>query len=221
MIAAAALEHAEDVRRAATFSHAAAGRAVGRMPCFCHVRVGRRRAFEDRGLAVARVGLAEDVVLERQDAVVVRGAAPEHRRRRHQAALGRLDDRQVAGAAGLARDALVARVDEAHELRALAVQQRVGALGIRARRDSSSSPGSAAARARLSRAAAYGLRLLASPPPAHATFASPPWQSVQPSITAGLACMRRLVGRRVAGAGSRRSSPRPLPPSAAPAPAAR
>ena len=35
---------------------------------------------------------------------------------------------QVAGAAGLARDAVVAGIDEADELRALAVEQRVAAL---------------------------------------------------------------------------------------------
>ncbi len=47
------------------------------------------------------------------------------RRRRHQAALGRLDDGEMAGAAGLARDAVIGRIDEADELRRLAVEQRV------------------------------------------------------------------------------------------------
>ena len=55
-------------------------------------------------------------MLERQDAVVVGARRPEMRARRHQAALGRLDDAEMAGAARLARDAIVARILEADEL---------------------------------------------------------------------------------------------------------
>jgi hypothetical protein len=88
----------------------------------------RRLRVDDRGrLAVMRIGFADDRVLERQDAVVVGAGRPEHRGRRHQAALGRGDDRHMASAARLARDAVVARVEEADELGRFLVEQRVGA----------------------------------------------------------------------------------------------
>ena len=80
------------------------------------------------------VGLAENVVLEVEDAVVVGRAAPEHDAGRHQAALRRLDDVTVAGAAGLARHAIVAGIHEADEFRRFAVEQRIGALRVGARR---------------------------------------------------------------------------------------
>ncbi len=86
------------------------------------------------GFAVSRITLAEDVVLERQDAVVVRRTAPQHRTRCHQAADVGIDDRLVARAAGLACDTVIRRVDESNELRALAVQQRIGLLRVCARR---------------------------------------------------------------------------------------
>ena len=73
------------------------------MPCRRReLRVGRR-ADDRRGFARRRITLAEDVVLERQDAVVVRRTAPEHRAGRHHAANVGVDDRLVTGAAGLAR----------------------------------------------------------------------------------------------------------------------
>jgi len=86
--------------------------------------------LQRRRLAVVRVGLAEDVVLERQDAVVVRGAAEEHRPGRHQRPLGPFDQLDVAGAAGLPRDAVVRRIDEADVGGAFLVQQRVTLLRI-------------------------------------------------------------------------------------------
>src|SRR5262249_54263086 len=85
-------------------------------------------------LALARVALADDVVLERQNAVVVGAAAPQHRAGRHDAALGGLDDRQVTGAARLAGDPIVARIDEADEFRRFLVEQGVAALRVGARR---------------------------------------------------------------------------------------
>ena len=104
------------------------------MPFLRHER-RRRHRIHDRGrFAPVGVRLAEDVALERQDPVVVGRAAPQHRGGRHQAALGCLDDPQVAGAAGLARDAIVARVDEADVLGRFAVEQRVAVGRIGARR---------------------------------------------------------------------------------------
>src|SRR3546814_14347651 len=76
----------------------------------------RGRRQNARRIAFARIGFAEDRLFERDDAVVIGGARPEHRRRRHLRSLGRLDDLQMARAARLARDAIVARIDEADAL---------------------------------------------------------------------------------------------------------
>ena len=92
--------------------------------------IARRRRDHAGWLALRRIGFAEDVAFERRDAVIVGGAAPQHRARRHQRAFGRLDDLHVAGAAALARNAIVGRVDEAHIFGRLLVEQRVAALGI-------------------------------------------------------------------------------------------
>jgi hypothetical protein len=73
-----------------------------------HVRRHRRDPGLEQAGSPRGVGLAEDVALERQDAVVVGRAAPQHRAGGHQAALAGLHDRQVAGAAGFACDAQVA-----------------------------------------------------------------------------------------------------------------
>src|SRR3546814_3042657 len=90
-----------------------------------------RRGRQDTGrLAGPRIGLAKDIGLIGNDAVVIGAAAPEHRRGRHQRSLGRLDDLEVAGAARLARDAIVARVDEADIFGRLLVEQRIAALRI-------------------------------------------------------------------------------------------
>src|SRR5262249_4490311 len=72
----------------------------------------------------------ENAALEGQDAVVIRRAVPQHGARRHDAAPRSMDDLQVAGAAGFLGHAIVARIDEADELRALAIEQRVRALGV-------------------------------------------------------------------------------------------
>ena len=77
-----------------------------------------------------RIGLAQHVVFERQDAVVVRAAAEQHGPRRHQRAFRLLDQFHVAGTARLARHAVVRRIDEADVLRRFLVQQRVAGLGI-------------------------------------------------------------------------------------------
>ncbi len=128
---AAALEHAKHVGRRNRLPgrqrHQARENAhVG------HGRVDGCRVADRRRLAIGRVRLAEDIALERQDAVVVRSPAPEHRAGRHQAALAGLDDLQVAGAASESRHAIVARVDEAHVLGPLTVEQRVAALRVAA-----------------------------------------------------------------------------------------
>ena len=95
-----------------------------------HVAVRRNRIVQPQRLAVAAVGLAQQIALVGQDAIVVSGAAPEHRAGGHQAALGGFDDRQVAGAAGFAGHPVVAGVHEADESRAFAVQQGVAGDGV-------------------------------------------------------------------------------------------
>ena len=126
--APASLEHAEDVCRRDGLPRR--HRRERRQDALLrHERVGDDGVHDRGAAAIGRIGFAEDVALVGQDAVVVRRAAPEHRRGRHEAALARLDDREVAGAARLARHPQVSRVDEPHELRALAVEQRIGALG--------------------------------------------------------------------------------------------
>ena len=131
--APAALEHAEDVRRRNRLPRGQRGERW-QDALRGEEGVGLHRIHDRSRQSVVRVRLAEDVALVREDAVVVRGAAPEHRGGRHEASLGGLDDREVAGAARLARRAKVARIHEAHELGALAVEQRIGALGRGARR---------------------------------------------------------------------------------------
>ena len=133
-IAPAALEHAEDVagrddvpgRQGIELGqHAAGALLVGQL-------AGRT---DQGGLAAARIGLADNVILEGQDAVIIGRAAPEHGAGRHERALGCLDDFDMAGAAALADNAIVAGVGEADEFRRLDVQQRVAARRIGARRE--------------------------------------------------------------------------------------
>ena len=122
--ATAALEHTEDVARRNCFprrqriqlrQHALACKPIIRLD----------RIHDGGGLAGPRIGLAEHAVLERQYAVVVRRAVPQHCAGRHQAALRGLNHRQVAGPAGLARDPVVGRIDKPHERRIFTIQQRV------------------------------------------------------------------------------------------------
>ena len=100
-----------------------------------HERRGRNGIDQRRRLSLGGIRFADDVALERQDPVVVGSPAPKHGRGRHHASLGRLNDGQVARAAGVARHAIVPGIDEAHEFRRLAIEQGVGALGSRARRE--------------------------------------------------------------------------------------
>ena len=114
-------------------------RAVVRHDGFLSSAPARRRACRPRrGCSACTAGCR-----------CCRPRRPRHRAGRHEAALGRLDRSQVARAAGLARDAVVGRVHEADELGALAVEQRVRALGIGARRVVPGSRDTAAARARV------------------------------------------------------------------------
>ena len=125
---------------AAAFEHPKHVGGRHRLPCgqWCqavqnahraHLRIGCYRVLDECRFTRCGVGLTEDVALERQDAIVVGRAAPQHGTGGHQAAFGRLHDGQMASAAGFTRHAQVARVDEADELRAFAVQ-----LGVTARR---------------------------------------------------------------------------------------
>ncbi len=101
-IAPAAFEHAEDVawrndvparqrieRRKRATRRLLVGQLAGRP-------AGRPGADELGGLARRRIGLAEHVVLERHDAVIVGGPAPQHRTRCHERTLCRLDHLHVA-----------------------------------------------------------------------------------------------------------------------------
>ena len=130
---AAALEHPEHVARRHRLPRRQRCQAVqnAHRP---HVAVCRHRVLDGRRLAAFGVGLAQDVALVRQDSVVVRSTAPQHGTGGHQAAFGGLYHRQMAGTTRLARDPQVARVDEADELRALAIELGVAARRIRRRR---------------------------------------------------------------------------------------
>ena len=99
-VAAAVLEDAKNIaglyalpgRQGIQFGdHAMLLRDVGIQARSCHLRRD----------AIRRVALAEDVILERQYAVVVSRAAPEHHAGRHHAADVGIDDLLVTGAAGL------------------------------------------------------------------------------------------------------------------------
>src|SRR6185295_12767411 len=82
------------------------------------------------GPAVGAVALADDRVLARQHAVVVRRGLVEEGAVGHQALRHRAHLLRVAGPARDRRRAQVARVDEAHEVEALIEQRRVAALGV-------------------------------------------------------------------------------------------
>ena len=128
-VAAAALEHPEDVARRDHLP-GRQRRERGQDATVAH-RVGRRRRAQQlRGHPVAGIGFADIVVLERQDAVVVGRAAPEHGAGRHQAALGGDDKFQVAGTACLPHHPVVARVDEPDVFRGLLVEQREAVLRV-------------------------------------------------------------------------------------------
>ena len=74
---------------------------------FCSDRRVYWRADDDGGLAVSGIALAKNVILERQDAIVVRGTTPQHRAGGHHAADIGVYNWLVARATGLFRDAVV------------------------------------------------------------------------------------------------------------------
>ena len=134
--AAAPLEHPEDVGRR---RHLPGGEGRERRQVAPRRLLGRHRTDrlagaprrEDfRRLAGPGVGLAQDVVLVGQDAVVVAGASEQHGVGGHDRALAGVHHVQVAGPAGVACRAVVRRVLEPDELGALLVQQGVGLLGV-------------------------------------------------------------------------------------------
>src|SRR5690606_30965016 len=113
-VAPAALEHAEHVGRGRHLpgrQRVELGERAARL--LRPADRARRIAGADdlRWLALTRIGFADHVVFERDDAIVVGRAAEKHRAGRHQRALAGLDRIHVARAAGFARDAVVARVD--------------------------------------------------------------------------------------------------------------
>ena len=131
--APAALEYAEDIAGNCRLPR---GQRIQfpKNAFFRHERIDRNRIDDGRALALRRVGLAQYIALERQDSVVVRGTSPQHHAGRHHAAFGGLDGRQVACTARFARDTIVAGVHKADELGRFAIEQRVAARRIRARR---------------------------------------------------------------------------------------
>ena len=128
-VAPAALEHPEDVPRRDDLP---GGKRVKltQDPALRHPLIRLDRGDDSCRHAIACIGLAEDIVLERQDAVVIGRPAPEHRSGRHDAGLRRIDDGLVAGAAGLIDHPVVAGIDEADEFRAFLVEKRIGSRGI-------------------------------------------------------------------------------------------
>ena len=132
-IAPAALEHAKHIARR---DHVPCRHRIKRRHrAAIFLRVGdgtggNAGAFDLRGLAIARVGFAEDVAFERQDAIVVRGSTPQHRAGGHDRPFGRLDRLDVAGTAGFACHAVIAGIDEADEDRVFLVEQRVAAFRV-------------------------------------------------------------------------------------------
>ncbi len=129
---AAPLEHAQDVARLRDLP--ARQRTERREDALRPRLVVGRRGIRagHRRKPVARVELAERHVLERVRAVVVQRRAPQHRPVPHHGRRDVADLLRVAllGPAGLAGDPQVARVHEAHELRALALPARGGDLGV-------------------------------------------------------------------------------------------
>ena len=132
--ASAALEHAEHIARR---DHVPGGERIHLGEHAARDLIVRQLAPRPRArrgdlgrIAVAGIGLAEQVVLVGQDPVIVARPAPQHRAGRHDRAFRRLDRLDVAGSAGLARDAVVRGVHELDELGAFLVEQRVGPLGI-------------------------------------------------------------------------------------------
>ena len=132
-VATAALENAEHISRSNGFPRGQrqqlrqhAERFLG---CF---RIWQRRTQNRRWPAIARIGLAKNVVLEGQNAVVVRRTAKQHRAGRHDAAFCRLNDRHVTGATTLFNNAVIRRINETHKLRCFTIQQRVTHLRIAA-----------------------------------------------------------------------------------------
>src|SRR5205807_4960363 len=65
-----------------------------------------------RGPAIGRIRFAHYAMLEWQNPIVIGACRPEHRGRRHQAAFGCRDDWQVAGAAGIPGNTIVAGIEK-------------------------------------------------------------------------------------------------------------
>ena len=92
--------------------------------------IDRHRVFKCRTDAVGGIGFAENISLERKNAVIVGGSTPEHGAGGHQAALNALDGFQMAGAACVSRNAQITRIDKADEFLRLLIQLRIGAFRI-------------------------------------------------------------------------------------------
>ena len=123
-LAAAALEHAQDVG-GLTDLEARQRLEVGQHALGAGLLLGRRRhGLQPLRRAVAGVGLAEVAALEREGAVVVERRAPQVGAVGHHrlADVRDLLDVTARGAAGEVRDAQVAGVHEADELPALLVE---------------------------------------------------------------------------------------------------
>ncbi|MCG3121386.1 MAG: hypothetical protein ALAOOOJD_04451 [bacterium] len=98
------------------------------------IQRGRRHRVNHLRLAVAAVTFPQDIILGGNDAVVVGGAAPQQRCRRHHALLDIQHFLGVAGGASLIRHAEIPGIDEANEFGFFLIQQRKRARRIRRRR---------------------------------------------------------------------------------------
>ena len=97
-------------------------------PMYAHVPF--EEEFAHSSFAITRIGFAQNIAFERQDAVIVTGTAPQHCAGGHDGAFRSFDHRQMARPARFTRDPVIRWVHEFHKFRRFAVQQRKGVLRI-------------------------------------------------------------------------------------------
>ena len=128
-ISAAVLEHAEHIGRLDAFPGWQWKQAGNDAVLSGHfgVEVGSRYLG---GFAVCRIAFTEYVVFERQYAVVVCSAAPEHDAGCHHAANIRIDNFLMACTTGRFSHSVVRRINEANELGTFMIEQRIRAFRV-------------------------------------------------------------------------------------------
>lgn len=80
---------------------------------------------EAKWRAVCAISLAEAIILQIKCAIIIKSRAPQHRAMIHHAVIDVANDFAVAKTARLLRDAQIAGIDKADELRRFVVQPRV------------------------------------------------------------------------------------------------